>query len=101
MNKFDTFLEASSFEHEKICNLLECSESDLISLYSKAKKIYQQNDCTYDILLKILQQGYNVREATLIGFICGKILGFNEAEKKIENEIKEKLFKAFKNNSRL
>ena len=50
------------------------------------------------ILLKILQQGNNVREATLIGLLCGKIIGIVEAEKKIERDIKDKLFNAFKKN---
>ena len=52
----------------------------------------------YDRLLKILQQGNNVREATLIGLLCGKLIGFVEAEKKIERDIKDKLFNAFKKN---
>ena len=45
--------------------------------------------------MKILQQGNNVREATLIGLICGKYFGFNHAEEQIEDDIKQKLFDAF------
>lgn len=101
MNKFEIFLEESEIGNQKICNLLECDESDLVHLYEKVKKIYNENDSTYDIILKTLQQGCNVREAALLGFIYGKIRGFSEAEKKIENEMKERLFNAFKNNSKL
>ena len=48
--------------------------------------------------MKVLQQGFNVREATLIGILCGSIIGYNFAEEDKEN-IKDKLFNAFKNNN--
>ena len=51
----------------------------------------------YESLLKILQQGNNLREAILIGILCGKHIGFLEAEENIERDIKDKLFDAFKN----
>ena len=48
--------------------------------------------------MKILQKGNNIREATLIGILCGKNLGFNQAQEQIEEDIKQKLFDAFNNN---
>lgn len=89
------------FEKENICNLLECTNLELINLSNQARSIFDENKSIYHVLLKILQQGYNIREATLVGLICGQLLGYNQAEEKIENEIKERLFKAFKNNSSL
>ena len=47
--------------------------------------------------MKILQQGHNVREATLISLLCGKYFGFDRAQEKIEEDIKQKLFDAFNN----
>ena len=37
--------------------------------------------------------------ATLIGILCGSIIGYNFAEEDMENAIKDKLFNAFKNNN--
>tara|TARA_B100001778_G_scaffold282032_1_gene247396 strand:- start:2088 stop:2393 length:306 start_codon:yes stop_codon:yes gene_type:complete len=88
----------SQFEIEKLCNLLECDKDELARLYESAKKVYNDSETIYDRLLKILQQGNNVREATLIGLLCGKLIGFSEAEQKIERDIKDKLFNAFKKN---
>ena len=88
----------SQFEIEKLCNLLQCDEDELARLYESAKKVYNDSETIYDRLLKILQQGNNVREATLIVFLCGNLIGFVEAEKKIERDIKDKLFNAFKKN---
>ena len=88
----------SHFEIEKLCNLLQCDENELARLYESAKKVYNGSETIYDRLLKILQQGNNIREATLIGLLCGKLIGFAEAEEKIERDIKDKLFNAFKNN---
>ena len=88
----------SQFEIEKLCNLLECDKDELARLYESAKKVYNDSETIYDRLLKILQQGNNVREATLIGLLCGKLMGFSEAEQKIERDIKDKLFNAFKKN---
>jgi hypothetical protein len=47
--------------------------------------------------LKILQQGYNIREATLSAIVLGERLGYKKAEMEMEEEIKEKLYRAFKN----
>ena len=90
----------SQFEKEKLCSLLECTNDELMNLYDKATNVYSETDTIYDALLKILQQGNNVREATLAGILCGKLMGFENAEAIIEEEIKEKLFNAFKNNRR-
>ena len=49
--------------------------------------------------MKVLQQGFNVREATLICILCGSITVYNFAEEDMENAIKDKLFNAFKNNN--
>ena len=51
----------------------------------------------YDVLLKILQQGLNIREATLSGIILGQELGYNTAKIEMEEEIKDNLYKAFRN----
>ena len=61
-------------------------------LLDNAEKIYQETDSVYDSVMKILQQGHNVREATLIALMCGKYFGFNQAEEQIEEDIKQKLF---------
>jgi len=45
-----------------------------------------------------LQQGYNIREATLSAIILGEQLGYKKAEIEMEKEIKDKLYRAFKNN---
>ena len=89
------------FEQEKLQNLLECSDSELNQLFEKAETVFSDTATIYDALLSILQQGNNIREATLIGVLCGKLIGFADAEEKIEEEIKEKLFNSFKRNSSL
>jgi hypothetical protein len=50
--------------------------------------------------MRILQQGHNLREATLISLICGKYFGYNQAEEQIEEDIKQKLFDEFNNRRR-
>ena len=87
------------FEREKLCNLLECSSQDLDKIISSAKHTFNESETVYDSVMRILQQGYNVREATLISLICGKYFGYNQAEEQIEESLKQKLFDAF-NNSR-
>ena len=90
--------DISKYEKEKFCQILECSENELNLLIKNALKLIDNMCDPYDIFLKILQQGNNVREATLIGLLCGKLIGFVVAEKKIERDIKDKLFNAFKKN---
>ena len=88
----------NKFEKEKLLNLLECKESDLDSLLKNYQSIDNNNDYSlYDSLLKILQQGYNIREATLSGILLGQKMGYQKAKTELEDEIKDKLYRAFKN----
>ena len=88
----------NKFEKEKLLNLLECKESDLDSLLKNYQSIDNNNDYSlYDSLLKILQQGYNIREATLAGILLGQKMGYQKAKTELEDEIKDKLYRAFKN----
>ena len=80
--------------------MLQCSLSDLEKITEDIDKIVDSSTSTYEILLKILQQGNNIREATLIGILCGKYLGYNESQDQMEDEIKQKLFDAFNNQNR-
>ena len=95
MTDFNFNNELDKFEKEKLCNLLECTSSQLEMLVENAEEIYKETDSVYDSVMKILQQGYNIREAALISLICGKYFGFNMAEEQIEEDIKQKLFDAF------
>ena len=94
INRINTF---DKFEKEKLCNLLQCDPSEIDKITRNADKIYEESDSVYDLVLKILQQGYNLREATLIGMLCGKRLGLNQAQEQIEEDIKQRLFDAFNN----
>ena len=87
----------SKFEKEKLLHLLECTEKELDVLSEKSNTILQEDSSLYDVLLKILQQGFNIREATLSGIILGKKLGYDTAKIEMEEDIKDKLYKAFKN----
>ena len=87
----------NKLEKEKLLQLLECSKEELDLLINKSNDILKKSDNNYDILLKILQQGFNIREATLTGIIIGKELGYLNAKSELEEEIKEKLYRAFKN----
>tara|TARA_B100001142_G_scaffold75784_1_gene76553 strand:+ start:648 stop:929 length:282 start_codon:yes stop_codon:yes gene_type:complete len=87
----------SKFEREKLLQLLECKTEELELLTEISNTIIQEDSSTYDVLLKILQQGCNIREATLLGIIIGQELGYEKAKIEIEEEIKDKLYKAFKN----
>ena len=95
MTDFNFNNELDKFEKEKLCNLLECNSSQLEMLLVDAEKIYKETDSVYDSVMKILQQGHNIRELTLIALMCGKYFGFNSAEEQIEEDIKQKLFDAF------
>ena len=97
MTDFNFNNELDQFEKEKLCNLLECTSSQLDVLLDNAEKIYKETDSVYDNVMKILQQGHNVREATVIALMSGMYLGFNQAEEQIEEDIKQKLFDAFNN----
>ncbi|MBU46101.1 MAG: hypothetical protein CMD28_01595 [Flavobacteriales bacterium] len=87
----------SKYEKEKLLQILECSEKELDVLKEKAIKLID-GDCNFcDIFLKILQQGYNIREATLSAILLGEKMGYKRAEIEMEEEIKNKLYRAFKN----
>ena len=87
----------SKFEKEKLLQLLECSTEELEVLIRKTENLITDKYSFYDILLKILQQGYNIREATLTAMILGEKIGYKKAEIEMEEEIKDKLYRAFKN----
>ena len=87
----------SKFEKEKLLHLLECTEKELDILTENSIDILEEDNSIYDVFLKILQQGLNIREATLSGIILGQKLGYNTAKIEMEEEIKDKLYKAFKN----
>ena len=96
--KKDIFMQnLSKFEKEKLLNLLECNEKELDILLEKTDNLFQKQTNTYDMLLKILQQGHNIREATLAGMIVGEKFGYEKAKTELEDEIKDKLYRAFKN----
>ena len=48
--------------------------------------------------MKILQKGLNLREAIIIGIIIGRKEGYLQAESDMEEEIKDKLYQAFRGN---
>ena len=87
----------SKFEKEKLLNLLECNEKELDILLEKTHNLFHKQTNTYDMLLKILQQGHNIREAALAGMIIGEKFGYEKAKIELEDEIKDKLYRAFKN----
>ena len=89
--------EMNKFEKEKLLQLLECTEKELDVLTDKSNTIFQEDNNIYDMSLKILQQGFNIREATLAGIILGQKLGYNTAKIEMEDEIKDRLYNAFKN----
>ena len=49
-------------------------------------------------MMKILQKGHNLREAIFIAMIIGRKEGYLQAEVDMEEEIKDKLYKAFRGN---
>ena len=87
----------SEFEKEKLLQLLECTEKELDLLTDRSLNLLEEDNSMYNVLLKILQQGLNIREATLSGIILGQKLGYNTAKIEMEEEIKDKLYNAFKN----
>ena len=89
--------DINKLEKEKLLQLLQCSLEELDLLIRKSSELPKKSDNSYDILLKILQQGFNIREATLAGITIGEKLGYEKAKAKMEEEIKEKLYRAFKN----
>ena len=88
----------NKFEKEKLLNLLEYSSEELDDFVKKSLEISKETSNIYDTVLKILQKGYNIREAVLIGILLGEKIGYENAKKEMEQEIKDKLYRAFKNN---
>ena len=82
-------------EIEKICHLLECDQVELKNLFDDSKKINESSKTVFQKIMKILQ-----KEATLLGIICGYSFGYDVAKDKIEEEMKNRLFNAFKNSNR-
>ena len=87
----------SKYEKEKLVQILECSQKELDRLTESAISLVEEDSSFYDAFLKILQQGYNIREATLSAMILGEKLGYKKAETEMEEKIKDKLYRAFKN----
>ena len=87
-----------SFEIEKLCHLLECDQQELVEFEKLALQIADETEYTYDAMMKILQKGHNLREAILIAMIIGRKEGYLQAEADMEEEIKEKLYQAFRGN---
>ena len=88
----------NKYEKEKLLQLLEYSEKEFDFLFKNLNEVINDNDNIFDVLLKILQQGLNIREATLVGIYYGQKNGYKKAQLEMEDEIKDKLFRAFKNN---
>ncbi|MEC8273370.1 MAG: hypothetical protein VXZ76_00865 [Bacteroidota bacterium] len=88
----------SSFEIEKLCNLLECDKQELVEFEKLALQIANETEHTYDAMMKILQKGHNLREAIFIAMIIGRKEGYLQAEVDMEEEIKDKLYQAFRGN---
>ena len=88
----------NSFEIEKLCNLLECDKQELVEFEKLALQIANETEHTYDAMMKILQRGHNLREAIFIAMIIGRKEGYIQAEADMEEEIKDKLYQAFRGN---
>ena len=88
----------NKFEKEKLLHLLEYSSEELDDFVKKSLEISKETSNIYDTVLKILQKGYNIREAVLIGILLGEKIGYENAKNEMEQEIKDKLYRAFKNN---
>tara|TARA_B100001248_G_C26965687_1_gene267915 strand:- start:180 stop:482 length:303 start_codon:yes stop_codon:yes gene_type:complete len=89
-----------NYDIEKVCHLLECDKEELSNFLNDSKKINESSKTIYQKIMKILQQGANVREAALLGILCGYQFGYNDAKDKIEQDMKNKLYNAFKNSNR-
>ena len=74
----------SSFEIEKLCNLLECDQQELVEFEKHALQIANETHNTYDYMMKILQKGHNLREAIFIAMIIGRKEGYTQAEADME-----------------
>jgi hypothetical protein len=88
----------NAFEIEKLCHLLECDKQELLEFETLANQIAEETETTYDAMMKILQKGHNLREAIFIAMIIGRSEGYIQAEADMEEEIKDKLYQAFRGN---
>ena len=88
----------SAFELEKICHLLQCDRDEFFEFEKIAHEIAETSENTFEALMNILQKGHNVREASLIAMLIGRLEGYQQAEADMEEDIKEQLFQAFKRN---
>ena len=88
----------SNFEIEKLCHLLECDKHELEEFEKMANQVADETETTYDAMMKILQKGHNLREAIYIAMIIGRKEGYIQAEADMEEEIKDKLYQAFRGN---
>ena len=92
--------DLNQFDRERLCNLLECDNTELVRLFDNAKQVFDETKSVYESLLKILQQGNNLREAILIGILCGKHIGFLEAEVTNSHVNRQTLTLSFPNTNR-
>ena len=76
----------NKFEKEKLLHLLEYSSEELDDFVKKSLEISKETSNIYDTVLKILQKGYNIREAVLIGILLGEKIGYENAKKEMEQE---------------
>lgn len=88
----------SAFEQEKLCHLLQCDKNELLEFEKIAHEIAESSESTFEALMNILQKGHNVREASLIALLIGRLEGYQQASSDMEEDIKEQLFQAFKRN---
>ena len=98
MNIPSKIQDLSNFEIEKLCNLLECDKQELEDFEKLANQVSDETETTYDAMMKILQNGHNLREAIFIAMIIGRKEGYIQAEADMEEEIKDKLYQAFRGN---
>ena len=88
----------SAFEQEKLCHLLQCDKNELLEFEKISHEIAESSESTFEALMNILQKGHNVREASLIALLIGRLEGYQQASSDMEEDIKEQLFQAFKRN---
>ena len=98
MNIPSKIQDLSNFEIEKLCNLLECDKQELEDFEKLANQVSDETETTQDAMMKILQKGHNLREAIFIAMIIGRKEGYIQAEAYMEEEIKDKLYQAFRGN---
>ena len=82
----------------RIYGLTNAQSGELVEFEKHALQIANETHNTYDYMMKILQKGHNLREAIFIAMIIGRKEGYTQAEADMEEEIKDKLYQAFKGN---